>query len=324
MGTMKNIIAIIDLGYNNYRYEKELFSRNGYDLKLYTGDPADRFEKARFVSDAKGILVRGTLIDGEFLKYAPDLEAVVRYGVGYDNVDIQEATRSKIKVANVQGYADNAVSDHAIALMYACTRSLALGTKQIRNIFSRPPAEDIFELHDKTVGIVGLGRIGKCFASKVNHLFKNVLAADPYIPDNRFKEAGAIKTDLNTLISNCHVISIHCNLTRETNNLINREAFIQMKNRPVLINTARGPVISQDALLEALNNNLIHSAGIDVFIDEPPTEKQEPLFNHPRTIVTGHYAWYSDASIIALQRRAADNMIKLLTGQYVEDQLNKI
>ena len=80
----------------------------------------------------------------------------------------------------------------------------------------------------------------------------------------------------------------------------------------------------QDALVEALDNNVIHSAGIDVFDDEPPTEKQEPLFNHPRTIVTGHYAWYSDASIQVLQRRAADNLIKLLTGQYVEDQLNKI
>ena len=97
-----------------------------------------------------------------------------------------------------------------------------------------------------------------------------------------------------------------------------------MKNRPVLINTARGPVVSQDALVEALDNNVIHSAGIDVFIDEPPTEKQEPLFNHPRAIVTGHYAWYSDASIKALQHRAAENLIKLLTEQYVEDQLNKI
>ena len=324
MRIMKNLIAIIDLGYNNYQYEKELFNQNGYDLKMYTGNPGDRFEKARFVSDATGILVRGTVIDAEFLKHAPKLKAVVRYGVGYDNVDIQEATRRKIKVANVQGYANHSVSDHAIALLYACTRSLTLGTHQIRSIFSKPPTDDIFELHDKTVGIIGLGRIGKCFASKVRHLFKEVLASDPYIPDSNFKEAGVTKTDLNTLFTNCQVISIHCNLTEETNHLIDEEAFVQMRKRPVLINTARGPVICQDALVDALNNNMIHSAGIDVFIDEPPTEKQEPLFNHPRAIVTGHYAWYSDASIKALQHRAADNLIKLLTEQYVEDQLNKI
>jgi D-3-phosphoglycerate dehydrogenase / 2-oxoglutarate reductase len=324
MSTMKNYIAIIDLGYNNYDYEKELFNQNGYDLKLYAGNPADRFEKARFVGNAIGILVRGTLIDAEFFKIAHKLKAVVRYGVGYDNVDIQEATRRKIKVANVQGYANHAVSDHAIALLYACTRSLTLGNHQIRNIFSRPPTDDIFELHDKTVGIIGLGRIGKCFASKVCHLFKDVLAVDPYIHDTGFKEAAATKTDLKTLLTNCHVISIHCNLTAETNRLLDRAAFMLMKNRPVLINTARGQVVCQDALVEALNNNQIHSAGIDVFNEEPPTEKHEPLFNHPRAIVTGHYAWYSDASIKTLQHRAADNMIKLLTEQYVEDQLNKI
>jgi D-3-phosphoglycerate dehydrogenase / 2-oxoglutarate reductase len=321
---MKNKIAIIDLGYDNYKYEKELFSQNGYDLELYAGNPADRFEKARFVSDATGMLVRGTVIDAEFYNLTPKLKAIVRYGVGYDNVDIQEATRRKIKVANVQGYANHSVSDHAIALIYACSRSLAMGAQQIRQIFSKPPINEIFELHDKTVGIIGLGRIGECFALKVRYLFKDVLAYDPYIPDNKFKESGAIKTDLKTLFSNCHVISVHCNLTEETNYLLDEAAFARMKNRPVLINTARGPVVSQDALVEALNNNLLHSAGIDVFIDEPPTEKQEPLFNHPRAIVTGHYAWYSDASIKILQHRAADNMIKLLTEQYVEDQLNKI
>jgi D-3-phosphoglycerate dehydrogenase len=96
-----------------------------------------------------------------------------------------------------------------------------------------------------------------------------------------------------------------------------------MKNRPVLINTSRGSVVCQDALVRALDKNILHSAGIDVFEDEPPTEKQEPLFNHPRTIVTGHYAWYSDSSIQVLQRRAADNLIKLLSNQYTEDQLNK-
>lgn len=318
---MQRKIAIIDLGYKNYQYEKELFNQNGYDLKLYSGNSTDRFEKARFVSDARGILVRGTIIDSDFFDLTPNLEALVRYGVGYDNVDIKEATRRKIKVANVQGYANHAVSDHALALLYACIRSLSLGSQQIRTIFSKPPIDDIFELHDKTIGIIGLGRIGGCFSSKVRHLFKEVLAFDPYIPDKKFKEAGAIKTDLKTLFRKCHVISIHCNLTEETSRLIDKAAFSRMKNRPVLINTSRGPVVCQDALVEALNNNVIHSAGIDVFDDEPPSEKQEPLFNHPRTIVTGHYAWYSDASIQVLQRRAADNLIKLLTGQQVEDQL---
>jgi D-3-phosphoglycerate dehydrogenase len=321
---MKNKIAIIDLGYKSYQYEEELFSKNGYELKLYTGNPADRFEKARFVSDAAGILVRGTVVDADFLDLTPNLNALVRYGVGYDNIDIQEATRRKIKVANVQGYANHAVSDHAIALLYSCVRSLSIGSGNIRSIFSKPPNDDIFELHDKTAGIIGLGRIGGCFASKVRHLFRELLAYDPYIPDTKFKETGTIKSSLENLLNECHVISLHCNLTEETRHIIDESAFALMKNRPVLINTARGPVLCQEALINALDNNVLHSAGIDVFDDEPPTERQEPLFNHPRTIVTGHYAWYSDSSIQVLQRRAADNIIKLLTDQVTEDQLNKV
>jgi D-3-phosphoglycerate dehydrogenase / 2-oxoglutarate reductase len=318
----KKKISIIDLGYKSYSYERELFNKKGYELLLYEGDQADRFEKARFVKDSSGLLVRGTLIDNDFLDLTPDLKAIVRYGVGYDNIDLTEATRRKIKVANVQGYANQSVSDHAIALIYSCARSLITGSIQIRKIFSTPPREDVLELHDKTIGIIGLGRIGGCLASKVRHLFKEVLAADPYIPDNKFNEVGAIKSDLDTLFEKCHVISLHCNLTEETRHIIDEKAFGLMKKRPVLINTSRGPVISEDALIIALNNNIIHSAGIDVFNDEPPTEKQEPIFNHPRTIVTGHYAWYSEYSFLELQHRAADNLVKLLTGEYVEDQLN--
>ncbi len=315
-------IAIIDSGYKSYNYELDLFHKNGYELILYDGDPADRLEKARFVSDACGLLVRGTLIDKEFLNLTSNLQAIVRYGVGYENIDIDEASRRNIRVAIVQGYANHAVSDHAIALIYSCARSLSSGSDHIREIFSKPPVEEVIELHDKTVGIIGLGRIGSCFASKARYLFRKVLAYDPYIDDNRFIEAGALKTDLQSLLRNSHVISLHCNLTEETTNIIDEKAFSQMKNKPVLINTSRGNVVSESALLNALNNNLIHSAGIDVFSDEPPTQKQEPLFNHPRAIVTGHYAWYSEYSINELHRRAADNMIALLKGEVIEDQLN--
>ena len=272
--------------------------------------------------DSQGMLVRGTPVGKDFLNLTPELKALVRYGVGYDNINIAEATRRNIKVANVQGYANNSVSDHAIAMIYSCARLLPAGSKNIYRIFSGPPADDILELHDKRVGIIGLGRIGSCFASKVRHLFREVLAVDPYIADSKFTEAGALRTDLNTLFEKSHVISLHCNLTEETRHIINARTLSMMKQRPILINTSRGPVIDEKSLVTALNKNTLHSAGIDVFEDEPPTRKQELLINHPRAIVSGHYAWYSEYSIHELQRRAADNLIMLLTGQYVEDQLN--
>lgn len=321
---MNKEIAIIDTGYTDYEYEEKLFAGKGYALKIYKGDQYNRIEKARFASGASGIMVRGTIIASEFLDITREVKAIVRYGVGYDNIDLAEASKRRIKVANVQGYANHSVSDHAVALMFSCIRSLPEGSSRIREIFARPPVPDIFELHDKTAGIIGLGRIGSCFALKIRSLFKKVLAYDPYVPDSKFIQYGVEKTDLPGLLERSHVISLHCNLTPETKYIINKAEFGMMKNRPVLINTARGPVVNQDALVKALNENIIHSAGIDVFENEPPEESQEPLLTHPRAIVTGHYAWYSDYSMKALQRRAADNMIGLLTGITVEDQLNKI
>lgn len=317
-------IAIIDTGYKDYNYEEKIFGRERFALKLYSGKSSENLVKARFASSSIGILVRGTEIDSDFLDQTPKLKVIVRYGVGYDNIDLTEATKRGIKVANVQGYANHSVSDHAIAMIYACIRSLPMGSAGIREIFSKPPADDIFELHDKTAGIIGLGRIGSCFASKIRHLFGRVLAYDPYIDDHKFTDAGVVKTDLKTLLDQSHAISIHCNLTDETRHLIDEAAFSLMAKRPVLINTARGPVVSQDALVNALNNNLIHSAGIDVFEVEPPGQMQEALFNHSRAIVTGHYAWYSDQAMETLQKRAADNMINLLTGNKVDDQLNNV
>lgn len=315
-------IAILDTGYKTYHYEKKRFEQHGFSLRLYEGDPQDTTAKRDFARDAVGILIRGTEVDGAFFDFLPNLKAVVRYGVGYDNVNLADATARGIRVANVQGYANNSVSDHALALMYACTRGLLSGVQQLSSNFTAPPFDDVFELHDKTLGIIGLGRIGSHLARKALLLFRQVIAADPYQPETQFLNCNAQQTDLPTLLQNSHVISLHCNLTKETFHLLDENAFSTMHNRPVIINTSRGPVVDEKALAAALETNRIHSAGLDVFENEPPTETQDVLVQHPRVITTGHYAWYSDAAMRELQRRAADNMIGLLKYEKVPDCLN--
>jgi D-3-phosphoglycerate dehydrogenase len=315
-------IAIIDTGYSSYEYEQKLFEEQGLSLKLYEGDRRNHQLKYKFAENAIGILVRGTPIQRNFLEKAKKLKAIVRYGTGYDNVDLEAATQLGIRVANVQGYANHAVSDHALALMYSCLRGIPAAQKNLTEEFGKPPFPEVFELHDKTLGIIGLGRIGSHFARKATPLFRKTLATDPYITDHQFVNSGTEKVDLSTLLSESHVISIHCSLTEETRHLINSRAFRMMKKRPVLINTARGPIIEENALLKALNNNLIHSAGIDVWEDEPVTEKQAPLIEHPRLIGTGHIAWHSDYSMQEVQKRAADNLLALLKGEMIPDCLN--
>jgi D-3-phosphoglycerate dehydrogenase len=193
---------------------------------------------------------------------------------------------------------------------------------QLTEKFATPPVPDVFELHDKTLGIIGLGRIGSEFCRKAAPLFQAVLAADPYKPDTHFHPLSARKVAMQELLENSDVISIHCNLTAETTHLLDEEAFSLMQKKPVVINTSRGEVINEKALLHALKSGKIHSAGLDVYENEPTTDNQEELVNHPRTICTGHYAWYSDRAAIELQRRAAFNLLNFLTGKPVEDCLN--
>jgi len=315
-------VVILDSGYKSYDFEIELFEKNGIALRIFPGYTGDFTEKMRFAENADGILVRHTPINETFLGGMKNLKAVVRYGVGYDNVDVEACTKHGVKAANVQGYANHSVSDHALGLMFACIRGMWNTRSQLQNGFGTPPVSDIFELNDKILGIIGIGRIGSVFCKKASPLFAGVLACDPYKPESHFRELAAQRVDIDGLLKNFDVISIHCNLTDETRHFIDSAGFRLMKKRPVIINTSRGEVICEKALLEALNSGSIHSAGIDVFEDEPVTEKQAELINHPRIICTGHYAWYSDRASVELQRRAAMNLLNLLQGNQVEDSLN--
>jgi len=315
-------IVILDSGYKSYEFEKELFESKGFKLKIHHSYEGERSGKIEFAKNAHGILVRHTRIDDEFLSKMKNLKAVVRYGVGYDNVDVEACSRFGVKVANVQGYANHAVSDHALSLMFSCSRALWNTKEQINQKFAAPPVEDIFELHDKTLGIIGLGRIGSTLAKKAAPLFKEIIAADPYKSQKYCNRFAVRKTEIDELLNTSDIISLHCNLTDETRHILNEASFSEMKRKPVIINTSRGETIDEKSLLTALNYGIIHSAGLDVFENEPPVESQSLLINHPRTICTGHYAWYSDYAALELQKRAAQNLYHFLIGKEVEDSLN--
>jgi len=315
-------VVVIDTGYDSYEYEKSLLTEAGYEFAVFDGEREDIQGKMAFAKGATAVFARHTRMDEHFFRSLPGLKALVRYGVGYDNIDLDAASRFGVKVANVQGYANHAVSDHALALMYGCARCLALGESVLQEKFGVPPRPCLPDFHLKSLGIIGLGRIGGTLSKKATALFRSVLACDPYIPDSRFIECGALKTDLELLLKTSDVISLHCNLTVETTGLIGRSAFSLMEKRPILINTARGPVVDQENLLEALRNDTIHSAGLDVYSEEPPGAGQQDLLKHPHVISTGHYAWYSESSILELQRRAAHNMLAMLSGEIPQDCLN--
>jgi D-3-phosphoglycerate dehydrogenase len=315
-------IKVLDTGYDSFAYEQNLFESNGFTFEIFPGEKGDVNGKINFAADAEGLLIRWTEIDGIFLSKMRNLKAIVRYGVGYENIDLDAVNKTNVKVANVQGYGNHAVSDHALAMMYACNRMLPQGQKTIKTNFGAPPEKRILEFHESTLGIIGLGRIGGTLCKKAVHLFHRVIACDPYISEDRFKELGSESVTLEELTCQSDLISIHCNLTDETIGLMNETIFSEARKCPIVINTARGPVIDQNSLLKALNNNQIFRAGIDVFNTELAQELPEEILNHPSIIATGHYAWYSARSHRELQKRAADNLLAMLQGKIPEDCLN--
>ncbi len=321
---MTGKVVVLDSGYESYCYEKKIFADAGYRFEIFSGERHDRAGKMDMAKDAVGLLIRHTEIDEEFLQAVPQVKAITRYGVGYDNLDLAAATRHNVKVANVQGYANHSVSDHVIALMYACTRGLLQGHNSLRQNFGKPPVKQVMEFHDKKLGIIGLGRIGGTLCQKVLPLFERVLASDPYISDERFASLGAEKTELEELLAESDVISIHCNLTDETRELINADRMRLMQKKPILINTARGSIVNLDNLYDALQSSTIHSAGLDVFDEEPPLSNRDGLLEHPNVIATGHYAWYSTNATVALQERASNNLLAMLQGRIPEDCLNSV
>jgi D-3-phosphoglycerate dehydrogenase len=316
-----NRIAVLDRGYTDYRHEEATLRALGYALDLYEGVADDRDAKMHFASRATGIFVRGTIIDKAFLSGCPRLRAIVRYGAGYDNVDLDAAKTAGVRVANVGGYGNHSVSDHALSLIYAGVRGLFQASVGIGEPFGKAPFHRMFELHRKKLGIIGLGRIGGTLAGKAGGLFEQVMATDPYIAVSRFSELGVVQASFEEVLRHCHVISIHCNLTPETRHLLDASTFALMGQQPIIVNTARGPVIETGALLEALDQGLVQSAGLDVFESELPAEIDQRLLTHPKIISTGHYAWYSEHSLDELQRRAAENMIALLQNRRIEDAL---
>ncbi len=315
-------IKVLDTGYDSFDYERQLFESNGYSLEIFSGEKGDINGKIAFASDADGLLIRWIEIDEPFLSAMKNLKAIVRYGVGYENIDLDAINKTKVKVANVQGYGNHAVSDHALTLMYASNRMLPQGQKEIKNNYGEPPGERIQEFHECTLGIIGLGRIGGTLCKKAVHLFDKVVASDPYISKARFGELGAEQVSIEELMRQSDVISVHCNLTDETKGLLDERLFAMTKKCPIVINTARGPVIDQNSLLKALDNHQIFRVGIDVFNTELADELPLELLNHPAIISTGHYAWYSVGSHRELQKRAADNLLTMLKGDTPEDCLN--
>lgn len=273
--------------------------------------------------DADGALISTwPLTDRKVLESCPKLKVVSRMGVGVDSVDLKVATELGILVCNTPGVNTTEVADHAMAMLLAITRRL-IETHEFTK--AGKWGEDAAKLRQfqttsqriagHTVGIIGLGNIGRAFATRVKGFGpERIIACDPYVPQTTADLYGVKLVDLDTLLRQSDFITVHTPATKETHHLINRDSLSKMKKTAVLINCARGPIVDQVALHAALRDGVIGAAGLDVFETEP-VSAEDPLLSLPNVVVTPHLAGWSPTFIAESGRKQAENVAFALTGK---------
>ena len=275
-------------------------------------------------SDADLILIQSLrpLLTETAIEKLDRCRGIIRSGLGYDTIDIRAATKKGIPVSNVVGWCDHEVAEHALALIIACVRNLTqVNTSIHRGHWDRQAAITNTRLFGKTLGVIGFGRIGRLLSQKAACLGLHVIASDPFLAPEDFDVYGIQSVDLEDLLSESDIISLHIPLNNGTYGLLNRQALSQVKTGAIIINTSRGDVIEEAALVEAVSCGKIGAVGLDVFWDEP-LRADHPLLAFESVITSPHIASYSREAVDELYKRSAMIARDLLTNIWVPTVVN--
>lgn len=278
---------------------------------------ASQDERAAILKDAQCVLVGGAPIDRALLERLPALELIIRYGVGLDTLDIPAATEHGVLVAHYPDFCQPEVANHALMLLLAVARKLVPHDRSIRaGAYRGVPLPVSAPLTGETLGLVSFGNIGRQMAKRVQALDMRVLAYDPYLDDAVFAQHGVDRApSLEALLDEADHVSIHAPLTPETHHMFSREQFAQMKPTAILVNTARGPIVDEAALVEALRAGQIAGAGLDVFEREPLTP-DSPLLEFENVALTPHSAFYSEQSNHHIKERIGQTIVEYMNGRW--------
>lgn len=295
----------------------------GDEFDVHHVDGTDREALFEALARAEALLVRSaTRVDAEVLSRAPRLKVVARAGVGLDNVDVPTATERGVMVVNAPISNIVSAAEHAIALLLAVARRIPAADASLRGGQWRRSSFNGVELSGKTVGVVGLGKIGQLVAQRLAAFGTDLIAYDPYVSPARATQLGIELVDLDELLSRADAISIHLPKTAETLGLIGADQLAKTKPGVLIVNAARGGLIDEQALADSVRSGQVGGAGIDVFSSEPCTASS--LFELPQVVVTPHLG----ASTAEAQDRAgtdvARSVLLALRGEFVPDAVNVI
>lgn len=306
-------VVITDYEYDSIDNERQIITQAGFTLESYHYRTPERL--APVLRDADAVIVQYASITRELIAQLRHCKIIVRYGIGVDNIDCAAAAERRIHVCNIPDYGVEEVSDHAVALLLALSKKLPVITRALRNgTWGYQSIVPLQRFCRSTVGLVGFGRIPQLTARKLSGFQVNMMAYDPYAPQSAFDALGVKRVDFDTLCRQSDYISVHCPQTAETTGLFCRKVFGIMKEGAFLINTARGGIVCQQDLIEALQSGKLAGVALDVYEAEP-LDPKDPLLSMENVIATPHCAWYSEDSIHSLQCKAAEEVVRVLRGE---------
>lgn len=313
-------VAIIDDRFEAYQEEESILGPIATLEVTRSTDPGDI---AAGVRDADAVIVNLEPIPRSAIEGMRRCKIICRYGIGYDNVDIAAATERGIWVARVPDYGIEDVSDHALGLFLACVRKIPFTDRGIRDggwgfRRNRPS----YRIRGKTFGLLGYGAIARALHRKLSGLgLARVLAHDPYVDAAEMRAAGAEPAGIDELLAASDYVSVHAPLTPETRGMIDHARLAAMKPTAIIVNTARGGIIDEYALADALRAGGIGYAALDVFETEP-LAADSPLRELDTVILTDHNAYYTEESLVELKTKAALRVRTALEGGVPEAALN--
>jgi len=265
--------------------------------------------------DADALLITYAKITREIIAQLTKCKAIGRFGLGVDNIDLPAAKEKGIAVNYVPDYCIREVSDHTMALLLSLIRKVPLSNKLVQaGRWEMPAVVPIRRIEGTVLGLVGFGHIPRLVAPKAQAFGIKVIAYDPFAKADLFKAANVESVDFDTLLQRSDYVSVHAPLTPQTRGMMNADAFAKMKKSAYVINTARGPLIDEPALIAALDAGQIGGAGLDVVTTEP-LAKDSPLLGRDNVIVSPHTAFYSIEALEELQSKCASDVARVLSGE---------
>ena len=315
-------VAVTDYIESDLNWEAQELEKAGILLETYQLKFRPEDEVYEKIKDADLLVVNMVRMTKSLLQRLPRCRAIIRHGIGYDNVDVATCTRLGILLAYQPDYCKEDVAEHAIALLFACARKIvrsrrtleessACGQWDFHGLFP------LYRLDGKTLGILGVGRIGSRVHRKMRTFGFRILGCDPYLsPERRreLEEAGLHFVNHDTLFRESDFLTVHTPLTDETRHIVNARTLALMKPTAYLINTSRGPMVDAEALAAALRAGTIAGAALDVFDIEPPPPDY-PLFGLENCILTPHIAWASEEAGWEIRRSILDDLLAMAAGR---------